>query len=100
MGEPVYVTKINSQTREVTLGNNDSLFTEKVVAGDVVWMGERRSGKAFGKIRYGQKLTPCEFFFENGELTVTFDTPVRAVTPGQSIVLYEDKKILCGGFIR
>ncbi|MBR0105091.1 MAG: tRNA 2-thiouridine(34) synthase MnmA, partial [Firmicutes bacterium] len=56
--------------------------------------------KCEAKIRYAHKKAPC--IVENigdGRIKVTFDTPQRAVTPGQSVVLYDGDFILAGGII-
>jgi tRNA-specific 2-thiouridylase len=50
-----------------------------------------RSFRAFGKTRYRQADQPCEVFIEQNLLQVHFDTPQFAVTPGQSLVLYDEK---------
>ena len=36
---------------------------------------------------------------ENGNIKVTFDSPKRAITPGQSVVLYDGDDVVCGGVI-
>lgn len=33
------------------------------------------------------------------ELTVTFDEPQSAITPGQAVVRYDHEVVLCGGWI-
>lgn len=55
----------------------------------------------FARIRYRQPLQECAVSVgEKGELTVSFSEPQRAVTPGQSIVLYDgDGDVLGGGVI-
>jgi tRNA-specific 2-thiouridylase len=49
------------------------------------------SFRAFAKTRYRQADQPCEVFFDENLLHVHFDTPQFAVTPGQSLVLYDEK---------
>jgi tRNA-specific 2-thiouridylase len=51
------------------------------------------------KIRYRQADQPCLVILKDNQLIVTFDTPQRAVTPGQSIVFYQDDICLGGGII-
>jgi tRNA-specific 2-thiouridylase len=36
---------------------------------------------------------------ENGKIKVMFDKPKRAITPGQSVVIYDGDDVLCGGVI-
>jgi len=50
--------------------------------------------------RYRQREEPCEVVVEeDGGLSVRFDRPQRAVTPGQSLVLYSDAECLGGAVI-
>jgi tRNA-specific 2-thiouridylase len=52
------------------------------------------------QIRYRQPDQPCVVTKDDdGTLTVTFDTPQRAITPQQSVVFYSGKRCLGGGFI-
>ena len=68
--------------------------------------------RCIGKIRYAHKGTPCvvepvvDSTDDGGknavgacEYKVTFDEPVRAITPGQSVVFYEEDYVLGGGSI-
>ena len=56
--------------------------------------------KVNAKIRYAHKGAPCTIR-EVGEDTVecVFDEPVRAVTPGQSVVFYDGDCVAGGGVI-
>jgi len=52
------------------------------------------------KTRYRQQDAACRFtHFEESRFTLAFDTPQWAVTPGQSVVIYEDEICLGGGII-
>jgi tRNA-specific 2-thiouridylase len=52
------------------------------------------------KVRYRQLDVPCRVTSDTDrQVNVTFDTPVRAVTPGQSIVFYSHDVCLGGGII-
>ena len=106
MGHPVFVTALRPETNEVVIGENEDLFTDSLSAVQVNFMGlapeEVKNGpvRGLGKIRYAHKGTPCTVMFEGeNRLRVTFDEPVRAVTPGQSLVLYEEDHILLGATI-
>ena len=37
---------------------------------------------------------------EGGRIRVTFDEPQRAITTGQTVVLYEGDTVLAGGIIK
>ena len=50
--------------------------------------------------RYRQPDEACEVFVrDDGSVEVRFVRPQRAVTPGQSLVLYDGERVLGGGFI-
>jgi tRNA-specific 2-thiouridylase len=52
------------------------------------------------KIRYAHKGTACVLTPEaDGRIKVQFQEPVRAITPGQAVVFYEQDYVLGGGSI-
>ncbi len=51
------------------------------------------------KTRYRQADAPCVLENANGEIAVDFPQPQWAVTPGQSVVLYDREVCLGGGII-
>jgi tRNA-specific 2-thiouridylase len=102
--QPMYVCKIDPQNNVITLGSNEDLFTREVShVGDFNWIsGEIPSEpmRCKAKIRYRQveqwaTVTPTG---ENS-VKILFDEPQRAITPGQSAVLYDGDVILGGGKI-
>ena len=102
--EPLYVCEKRLDTNQVVLGKNESLFTDVVRARDVnfVSLGElpEEGMRVSAKIRYSQNLTSgMARMLEDGTLEVRFDEPVRAATPGQSMVLYDEDMVVAGGII-
>ena len=52
------------------------------------------------RARYNQKEQPATVYpEENGFVKVVFDQPQRAMTPGQTVVLYQGDLVLGGGTI-
>lgn len=103
LGKPVFVQKICPETNEVVLGSNEDLFTTTVHANRLNFMAVGdipEEMEAVGKIRYNHRGDRCKVK-RIGEdlLECTFETPVRAVTPGQALVLYQDDHVLGGGTI-
>lgn len=103
MGHPVFVTEIRPETDEVVIGEAEDVFTDTVYCSRLNFMAlsdfEKR--KVFnGKIRYGHKGSPCTVE-RIGEdmLKCSFKEPVRAVTPGQALVLYDGEYVAGGGTI-
>ena len=104
LGYPAFVLEIRPETNEVVVGRNKDLFTEELVATDFNWIsGEVPTGeiKVSGRTRYHQPLTEgVAKVLENGDVKVSFDEPIRAITKGQSVVLYDGDVVLGGGTIK
>ena len=78
------------------------LYSTRCRAEDVTWIGEApvREGETLrctAKFRYRQPDQPVEVTLQDGQLLIHALTPQRAVTPGQSAVLYRDDVCLGGG---
>ncbi len=105
MGSPVYVCAKRMQENQVVIGTNADLFANSLVAEDLnfvsipPWQGELQ---VLAATRYRQALAKATAVLKEDQLYLTFDTPQRAVTAGQSVVLYDaqnGERLLCGGKI-
>lgn len=105
MGHRVFVLEIRPETNEVVIGENEEVFSHQLRANHVNYMaippleiGEEFSCMA--KIRYGHKGSPC-IVRRTGEdeIVCSFPEKVRAVTPGQAVVFYQDGYVAGGGTI-
>ena len=98
-----YVKKIIPETNEVLLCDNEELFEKEVIAKDINYMAYEKitdGMRAECKIRYNHKKAPCTLkTLDNGNILCVFDTPQRAITPGQTAVFYEDNFIIAAGTI-
>ena len=102
MGHHVFVSEIRPGTNEVVIGGNEDIFCRSLIADDVNYMGAKRLDNVdcTGKIRYAHKGSPCHVTeLGDGKIRVDFETPQRAITPGQAVVLYADGYVLGGGTI-
>ena len=103
MGRPVFVTAIRPETNEVVIGEGQDVFTDHLTCSGLNFMaipGLTEPRRALAKIRYAHAGAPC--LMERigpDRLRVTFDEPVRAVTPGQAVVFYDGEYVLGGGTI-
>lgn len=102
-GKRVFVTGIDAQDHCVVLGDESLLFSKHLIAKQCSFVsGEVPAGKfrCEGKIRYSVQRHPLVAeILPDGRLSVEFDEPVRAITKGQSVVLYDGDIVLGGGVI-
>jgi tRNA-specific 2-thiouridylase len=99
---PLYVQRIDVLNRRVIVGDNAALFRKDLTADHVNWMALVPDGpfEADVKIRYLH--TPGRATVEplgGSSVQVSFQEAQRAITPGQSVVFYNDDKVVGGGLI-
>ena len=103
MGHPVFVTQICPKTGDVVIGENEDVFSNTLICDKVNFMGMENLDeprKVVAKIRYAHKGEVCLLEKINEtQIRCTFENPVRAVTPGQAVVFYEQDYVLGGGTI-
>jgi tRNA-specific 2-thiouridylase len=97
------VTHIDPDANTVTLGPREDLMKQTLVAHQINLICDDEIGEerpATGKVRYKDPGDPCLVWQTGGdELRVAFREPKRAMTPGQSVVLYDGDDVLGGGWI-
>lgn len=102
-GRKMYVTGIRSESNTVVIGPDADLLHRSLKATGVNWMGRVRPEgpvQVSAKVRYKDEATPATVHpDEDGSVSVMFDQPKRAITPGQSVVWYEGDMLSGGGFI-
>lgn len=97
--EPLYVLEIIPGDNSVIVGPRECLKKDSLVASDINILCDS-IGPAAGKVRYRQKEEPCTYTMAEDMLEVVFDNPIYSITPGQSIVLYENDAVIGGGIIQ
>ncbi|MBI2381094.1 MAG: tRNA 2-thiouridine(34) synthase MnmA [Gammaproteobacteria bacterium] len=79
------------------------LLSDSLEAGQLHWVSANPPREPFrctAKIRYRSADSPCRVEpIGEDRVRVVFDEPQRAVTPGQSVVFYQDELCLGGGII-
>lgn len=103
LGQPVYVCSKNTRANTVTLGPDEALYETTLHAKDWNWIPFPALDapiRVTAKIRYRHKEQPATVYpEENGIAKVVFDTPQRAITPGQTVVLYDGDLVVGSGTI-
>jgi tRNA-specific 2-thiouridylase len=97
------VIAIRPETREVVVGGLDDLLGHRVRLEEVNWLAEplRPGDSCAVQVRYRARAVPATVLTaDDVGLRLALTTPVRAITPGQSGVLYApDGQVLGGGVI-
>lgn len=103
-GKPTFVVDINAVTGDVVLGDGDAVYAAGLEAEQVNWIAWdalTEPKRLNVKIRHTTHESAATVEpISATEARVTFDTPQRAVSPGQSVVFYDGDVVVGGGLIR
>ena len=98
-----YVLEIRPATRQVVIGPRHLLEIRRVEIGDVNWLARppEPGARLAVQVRHRSPAHPCAVVDrEDGSVALRFEAPARAVSPGQSSVLFSGDRVLGGGRIR
>jgi tRNA-specific 2-thiouridylase len=93
--EPLYVVRLEPETRRVVVGPRRALAVSAARLSDINWIGGDFTGPLTAKVRSLAKPVPARL---DGD-RVRFDSPEYGVSPGQAAVLYAGERVLGGGWI-
>lgn len=104
IGKPVYVKKIDRRNNVIEIAEKEEIFDYYVKAADINMVSEEKlfiNQKVYAKIRYNDRPTEAVVTeFNESEFSINFSESKSAITPGQSVVLYNsDGYLLAGGII-
>ena len=105
LGHPIFVKEINADKNEVVLSEEEALFNREVIVRDVNFMSieglsEGEKLRCQAKVRYHHNPQNATIEnMESGRVRILFDEPVRAASPGQSAVFYDENDCVIGGGI-
>ena len=101
--EPMFVVGIDPAERAVVIGTVEELYGHSAELEDVNWLVDPLSvgDSCELQIRYRSRPVPARIIRScNGRIQLELNEPARAITPGQSGVLYDGRKLLGGGILR
>ena len=102
--EPLYVCEIDPAQNAVVLGDNNALFSKELFAKEINLIAAPKIEgeiRLCAKVRYRQKEEWATVSQINADtIRVVFDEPQRAITAGQSVVLYDGDTVFGGGIIQ
>lgn len=101
---PLYVVKVDPVENKVILGANEDLFTDTLIAKNINLISVpeiTEPMRVTAKVRYRHTAQPATVTqIDHDTIKVVFDTPQRAITKGQSVVLYDGDTVVGGGIIQ
>jgi tRNA-specific 2-thiouridylase len=101
LGRPVFVVRIEPESRRVVLGDREELGRRELVAADCNWLVDASGlpSRCEVQIRYNAAAAPADVTWDGTRLSVRFDEPQFGVAPGQAAVVYDGERVLGGGWI-
>lgn len=96
---PLYVIKKDLANNTLVVGSNSDLYSKTAVAHSANWFVTPPLELVKAQTRYRGELVDCRIEIKDEVVKIAFAEPVRAVTPGQSIVFYNKDSALIGGAI-
>ncbi len=97
--EPHYVLDIIPEKNRIVVGKKEELQKRTIVLRSLNMFIDKKSFDAFIKIRYRTHKVPCRVFIDENVAKVELLEPVYGVAKGQAGVLYDEEKVLGGGWI-
>lgn len=103
MGHPIFVKEIRPETNEVVLSEEDALFTKEVICNSLNFLsieglkkGEELPARVRIRYRHGGENATLQMT-DDETVKIVFENAVRASTPGQSAVFYDETGCVIGG---
>ncbi len=98
---PMFVVAIQPEQRAVVIGPADELYGHRAELEEMNWLVQPLSvgDECELQIRYRSQAVPARVVATNGRLKLELNEPARAITPGQSGVIYDGDKLLGGGVL-
>ena len=93
-GPPLFVVRIDIENNTLVVGHEEETYCTRFTSNEIVWGGQAKTDEPFRgyvQIRYHHTPMACTVHPRGNQLEIVFDTPERAVTPGQWAVVFDDE---------
>jgi len=101
--KPLYVVQIERAKNQIIVGGEDELESSEFTARGVNWIAfdaPSEPVRAHVKVRYRHEPAPATIHaLPDARVRIVFDTPQRAITPGQTTIFYDGDEVVGGGWI-
>ena len=98
--KPLYVVALDADQNAVIVGTEESLLSDSCHLTECIWHHGFPVGEVLVKYRSTGQLVPATLTETPEGATIQFTEPQRALTPGQSAVIYSGDLVLGGGVIQ
>jgi tRNA-specific 2-thiouridylase len=101
---PLYVIRIDREKNAIVVGEEKEVYGDTFIVNSVNWIIPQITAFPFSakvKIRYNHPGAEALLSINGkNELEVRFESPQKAITPGQAAVFYNEETVLGGGWIK
>ena len=99
--EPLYVLKLEPETRRVIVGPREALAQKKFSVKEMNWLTEKPQRADAIRVKMRSMQTPllASVTAQGSDAAVSLMEPYEGVAPGQACVLYDGARVLGGGWI-
>ncbi len=101
--QPLFVVDIDAEANRVVVGPHEELMATGLLAEELTFVNgvaPARDASLQARIRYRSPAVPATLSIsDDSPAEVRFESPQRAVTPGQAVVVYDGERVLGGGTI-
>lgn len=100
-GAPRYVVSTDVSTNTVMVGLPSYLRVDVATGANLIWCGPElpASFECGAQVRAHSERIPAKAFHKDGNLTVEFIEPLKALAPGQTIALYDQDRVICSATV-
>ncbi len=110
-GDPLYVLRLDAETKEVIVGPRECLKSHWVILKDINWLGDvslknipEEGIEIYAKIRSTRPPEPATLYFKNDKCIIYLKHGEDGISPGQACVFYinddDESRVLGGGWIQ
>jgi tRNA-specific 2-thiouridylase len=98
---PMYVSKIDKDTGNVTIGKKEALKKSEFDVRELRWVHTpvQKGDKLLTQIRSRFYPSEAEVIEVGDTIRMKFQTPQESISPGQAAVFYKDNQVIGGGWI-
>lgn len=101
-GDPLYVIRLNPEVHQVVVGPYEALARREILLKEVNWLGSKVDGPISCEVKVRSTRPPVAatvYLEEQGCARVVFTKPEYGIAAGQACVLYNNNRVLGGGWI-